>query len=602
METLFPVVEDITLLSATELDDLLASYQAVSSALKTGEIDLDSIKAYAKLSEDERSAKVMEDWREAAVVVQSIRDRQAELAEETAEAERQADELHAAIGGEPVAAEGEEVLAAADDEDDDPDADEADEDDEALAAEADAPAADAEVETPADEPATVVAAGPPAVRTVRYPAVAKRHEAPPAGRALAALVASVNGDTVRSGQELDAVSYAMLARETAGRRGAPQHNREGTRERIPLAQASFTFPREMILDPRDPVGNAEKLAAIGSPYFGQTALDVLMASGGICAPPTPFYDLPQFSTTKRPVRDGLPSFQADRGGVSVPTVSTLGSVADSITVIEVDGDAAGGSAATKSCMDMDCAEWVDTFIGIISHCRKVGNLNGRTWPEGVAHENANTMALHSRTAEGRLLDNIDALSLDLTRAAVYGASSSLLYALTISRVGIISRLRMDENTRFNVILPFWAAAMFSLDIVNSQFDRFDTPQENVGALFSRFGFNVIWHIDEGIAGGADTEVWPDETDGTAQEDWPGSIVVARLFPAGHFIHLDGGTLELGLVRDSTLNETNDYELFGETFENVFAVGPTQAAHRLEITACPSGTQAALTTPFTCSPT
>jgi len=66
--------------------------------------------------------------------------------------------------------------------------------------------------------------------------------------------------------------------------------------------------------------------------------------------------------------------------------------------------------------------------------------------------------------------------------------------------------------------------------------------------------------------------------------------------------IDGGTLELGLIRDSTLIETNDYELFGETFENVFAVGPTQAAHRLEITACPSGTQAALTTPITCSAT
>jgi hypothetical protein len=37
---------------------------------------------------------------------------------------------------------------------------------------------------------------------------------------------------------------------------------------------------------------------------------------------------------------------------------------------------------------------------------------------------------------------------------------------------------------------------------------------------------------------------------------------------GEMIHLDGGTLDLGVVRDSTLNQNNRYKQFSETWEGV----------------------------------
>ncbi len=36
--------------------------------------------------------------------------------------------------------------------------------------------------------------------------------------------------------------------------------------------------------------------------------------------------------------------------------------------------------------------------------------------------------------------------------------------------------------------------------------------------------------------------------------------------------LDGGSLDLGIIRDSSLVGTNDYKMFVETFENVAKVG------------------------------
>jgi hypothetical protein len=38
------------------------------------------------------------------------------------------------------------------------------------------------------------------------------------------------------------------------------------------------------------------------------------------------------------------------------------------------------------------------------------------------------------------------------------------------------------------------------------------------------------------------------------------------------LFLDGGTLDLGIIRDSTLVGTNDYKMFVETFEGIAMVG------------------------------
>jgi hypothetical protein len=54
-------------------------------------------------------------------------------------------------------------------------------------------------------------------------------------------------------------------------------------------------------------------------------------------------------------------------------------------------------------------------------------------------------------------------------------------------------------------------------------------------------------------------------------DFP-TTIVWYLFAEGTFLFLDGGTLDLGIVRDSALVSTNDYRMFVETFEGVAKVG------------------------------
>ena len=83
--------------------------------------------------------------------------------------------------------------------------------------------------------------------------------------------------------------------------------------------------------------------------------------------------------------------------------------------------------------------------------------------------------------------------------------------------------------------------------------------------------NVTWSLDgEASTGSSAAQVFGAQNAG-ALNKFPENVVW-YLFSEGTFLFLDGGTLDLGLVRDSSLNATNDYKMFVETFEGVAKVG------------------------------
>jgi len=290
------------------------------------------------------------------------------------------------------------------------------------------------------------------------------------------------------------------------------------------------------------------------------------------------------------VRDSLPSFQAARGGVNVPAASIVGDVSSaagslSITVITEANDALGGTFATKSCLDLTCPAYTETAVTVISHCREYGNLNARAWPEKIAHENDLTMAAHARAAEGYLLDRIKAQSVNVTNGAeTLGALIYLVDAIVKAKFGIMGRLRMDRGARFRALLPYWVPSMLALDTVQTiDGNRFTTEAQLVSYLRG-LGIEPTFYLDSPSVG---TQL-PDSTQTAAAIDPLPDTVQWALFPEGAFIHVDGGSLELGIVRDSTLNSTNDYQIFGETFENVALIGPAQSAYWVTSDLCASG--------------
>jgi hypothetical protein len=359
--------------------------------------------------------------------------------------------------------------------------------------------------------------------------------------------------------------------------GGPEHK---------IARADFGFPPERQLGDSIDENNEKIAAVVAASMPGGVGEYSLTAAGGLCAPLEPIYTMPNFATDAEPVWDALPVFQAARGGVNVPEATTIGDITTAISSISEADDALGGTFATKSCQDLDCPAFTEVAVQILAHCREYGNLNARAWPEKIRHENELTMAALARTSEMFILERIKALSINVTSGAeTLGALVYLVDAITKSMYGIRSRLRMPAGARFRALLPAVVLDILVLDAVQNQFDRYKT-RGDVDSYLRSIGIDPVYYLDGDFTAGTDQIADAAQAAG-ALEAFPDNVQWA-LYPEGEFLGIDSGVLELGIVRDSTLNSTNDFQVFGERFRNVVRIGPAQAAYWETTDICANG--------------
>jgi hypothetical protein len=464
---------------------------------------------------------------------------------------------------------------------------------EAVAADEEAAESADEETVEADAPEAVVAAAP--LRR-RIPAPAPEREAVVVetnGHARG-LVASADFHSDHpAGSALDRTGFAELAIAASER---VHTSKALPRVEVVLASARWNAPEERQLRSDDIAGNAEKIRAVvpaGMDY------DALVASGGLCAPLTPIYDLPQIATEARPLRDALPAFQAARGGITWATPPSIADVTDAVGLITAEEDGEGGTFATKTCQFLDCDAFNSAEISAIYHCLEWGNIGARAWPERVAQFTDVVMAAWSRLAETNLLNLMKAGSTQVTAAQStygYGAISNFTSQILLAAAGYRNRFRMDANSRFRIVAPTYVRDIILSDLINSQFDRFAIQgYDGVDSFLRAHLVDPIWTID-GENDSGDTQYFAAQGAG-ALVHYP-SPVKWFLFPEGTWIWVTMGTLELGIVRDSVLNAQNDFQVFGEGFETVAQVG----YQSLEIasTLCASGATGGPASLITCS--
>lgn len=533
---------------------------------------------------------------EITVGVEQIKVLDAELSQR-AEAEQnfknEAAERLAAAGIELVA----DADASGDDAADDADADASGDDDAAEGADAAAEgseelAAEGADETDAEE---VVASVKPIRRPLPRPAARQEAVIVDDSPKHTELVAAVNyaaGEGVNAGDPLDRMGFAKAAIASAAK--ITPH--PGQAVQVVVASARWEAPAERRLDSKDPDGNAEKIKALTRP--GETAVIEFAAAGNVlCAPLTPIYDLPQISTEQRPVRDSLPPFQADRGGITWGTPPSIADVTTAVGIITPEDEEAGGTFATKSCQLLDCDPFNSQEVSSIFHCLQWGNLGARAWPERVAQFTDVVMAAWARLAEENLLNLIAAGSTQVSAAQGvfgYGAVSNLTSQILVAAAGYRSRFRMAPDSRFVAMLPAWVRDLILSDVINSQFDRYALDgYAGVDAFLRSKNVEPVWYLDEETGG---DQIFAAQTAGALLK-FP-VAVKWFLFPIGTWIFLDTGTLELGIIRDSVLNAENEFQVFGESWEAAAQVG----FQSLEITSelCPSGATAGPDTILECA--
>jgi len=575
MNPIFNIPEDFAALS---LDELRAW---IENASETAEAVAASPSDY--IGEGRSSSELMEEMTEGVAAIEAAR---AELAKREAEEEPEEEtepEAEATVSeeeAEQLAALASRVTAAQEPEpESEPESAPEPEPESAPEPEAAAPAV------------TAAAPASPAPASPRLPRPSRsRISAPPAAPRVVLTAAAENlgyglGEEIPDGHGV----AAMMSR----RRRQFGSIAEGTHgEKIPIARAEWgdLYPDERQLS-QDVESNWEKVQAVTAGADILRAFEErrkeaggsLVASGGLCAPVTPYYNLQQLSVADRPVRAALPSFNADRGGINFARPAALSAVTTAVGVITEAEDAAGGTTGAKTCQVVPCPTFQEVDVSAVFHCIQFGNMAARTFPELVAQWNQLVLAAHARAAETELLDRIATNSTQVTAiyTAGFGASGDLLGQILAAAAGMRSRHRMSPDAVLRALLPQWILDLLVSDVYRSQFGRFEMTPERFVSLIRAGNVEPSFYMDGATGAG---QVFATQGAG-ALSTFP-TTAEWYLYPEGSFLYLDGGVLELGLVRDSVLNETNDFQIFGETFENVAFVGVESLEVRSQI--CDSG--------------
>ena len=562
---LLALLENLAELTDEQLTEALAGLRAAADERLDGDLTDDVLVELQTIAEAIESIDAQ------------VADREAQDADRTARAEA----LAARIRGEAAeASDGDDPDPEADPADPEPEADPAADDPEAEP-EADPEVAPAEADDPV--PVAASAANAPANRVTR---VAARRPAAMAPRSAPAtprmsLTASANVPGVEAGAPIESADQLLSTFDRALRASSGYR---GPRLEIPLVRAGYEnavdgYGAERTLG-RDAQTNEGRIMRVNSP-------EAIRAAGGICAPSPVNYDQDVIGDDTRPVRDSaMTRFGADRGGVRLFPYVTLEEVEDSVDVWTAANDLNPSDPTTKPCLVLTCPEDDETVIEAITKCLEIGNFRARFFAEQVEAWLKQAGVWHSRFAENRLIAKIAAGSTQTTTATVLGTSTDVLTALDRASAGFRSRHRA-ASVSFRFVAPFWLKDQMRVDIARQAFgtadERLAIADAEIETWFRARNINVTWTYD-GEAG----QIFGAQVDGTLL-GWP-STVITYLYPEGSWLFLDAGSLDFGIVRDSTLNSTNDFQIFSETFEGAAFHGPESL--RIVLDTCPDGSLSA----------
>jgi len=346
-----------------------------------------------------------------------------------------------------------------------------------------------------------------------------------------------------------------IAEAMASRLHGLRRVKGGDGEQHIVASITTKYPESRVLT-QDTDSNVAKIKAVASP-------EALVASGGHSAPFEVKYDIFGFGTTDRPIRDSLPRFAADRGGIRYILPPVLSSYGDAVGVWTNATDTDPGTD-TKSSLTITAATETTVATDAVTLQLQFGNLMTRAYPELIARHNELALIQHAREAEQYLAGKLTSGSTAVTTTSLIGVARDFLVQVGRAAVAMRSRHRLSPDQKLRVIAPAWIkdAMVADLTLAMPGDSTMNATGEIDGYLAAR-GVDITYSHDLNVYGSQSASAALNEFQDTFT--W-------YIFAEGTFLFLDGGTLDLGIIRDSSLVGTNDYKMFVETFEGIAKVG------------------------------
>lgn len=337
---------------------------------------------------------------------------------------------------------------------------------------------------------------------------------------------------------------------------------------------------------------------------------VLVAAGGWCAPSEIRYDFFNVACQARTSLLDLPTIGIDRGGIRWPTSPSMADVftnptafvpfssqtfnATSMPWLWTEGDdiAAVTGTGTKPCIRVPCATFNEARLECFGYCLTAGNLADSAYPEATANFLQMLMAAQIRVENLRYITQVVSLSTLATAASGTGcvgagAAAPLLGAIELAAYDYRTKYGMCDDDILEVVLPTWVMGVIRSDLAKR-------TGQDLAAMSVTNTMIADWLDARGVRVQlvgeyqARTAGFPGQA--TAVTVWP-TTVEFLIYAAGTFVRGDGMSLDLGVVRDSTLNAKNDHTAaWTENCHLIARFG--HEARRYVVPICPDGTTGA----------
>lgn len=293
--------------------------------------------------------------------------------------------------------------------------------------------------------------------------------------------------------------------------------------------------------------------------------EALLAAGGWCAPSEIRYDF--FNIACEDGLIDLPTFGVSRGGVQFPISPSLGdadfygtfdNAGNPWLWTEADDEAATAGTPTKPCIRVPCPSFDEERLECYGVCVTAGNLTDDAYPEATQNFIRLMMTMHSKEINRRIISLMSTASTAVTGGGFETASTpafnQIYSGVELAAIDYREKYGMCETDVLEVVLPRWIVGVIRADLARRTGVEatLSVTRQQLLRYFADRGIRVQLVADWQTRGagqfGAQT--------GTVS-DWP-TTVDFMIYAAGTFLLGNGLTLDLGVVRDSTLNETNDH--------------------------------------------
>lgn len=346
---------------------------------------------------------------------------------------------------------------------------------------------------------------------------------------------------------------------------------------VPVATMERDFRYRLALDSTPEEVDEVLMAA--------TDTSALVAAGGWCAPSEISYDF--YNIVAEDGLVDLPSVGVlNRGGLRYPVspgISSIFSDANALwswTELE-DYEAANNTSEVKTCARVPCPTFSEKRTACDGLCVTVGNLVDFAYPELVANHIRLTFAARAHRTNQLVIAAMvaDAITQTVTLTATLlpadqSGVASILSAVELQAIDTRYRYRMAAGSILEAIFPIWMLGIFRADLANrGGVDLLSVTNGQIADWLNQRGVRAQFVYD--WQGGFSTDAFGHPS--TEITAWP-TTGQFLMYPAGTYVRGQGLQLDLGIVRDSALNENNDHT--GAWMEDCYAIAAVGHESRL----------------------